>query len=64
MQKNDRNPVRISDAFVIDVVNIGDLKHPRIKGLDLRIECGHMPLILNHPFVTSNYGLNYSVVNG
>ena len=37
MQKDNRNAFGIPDAFVVDLVNIGDLQHPRIERFDLRI---------------------------
>ena len=41
VEKDNRYPVWISDAFVMIVVNLRNLQHARIKGLDLRVEWSH-----------------------
>ena len=45
VQEYDRNAFGISDALVIDVVNVRHLQHARIKGLDLGVECFHKAMI-------------------
>ena len=42
VKEHDRNALGIPDSFIVDLVNIGDLQHPRIEGFDLRIERFHM----------------------